>query len=351
LPITFDVERLVQFATDVLVLEGVPEGDAHTCSIRLLEGDSRGQRAHGIARLPAYVRRIEEGGLNPTARPRLERDSTVTALVDGDNGLGPVVMTYATGIAITKAQEHGLAWIGVHHSNHAGASGVYVQLVVDENLIGIYAAVANSNQMAPWGGTDRLLGPNPIAIGVPGGEHAGMVLDMASSTVAFGVVKQTAAAGKPLPAGWLIDRAGQSVTDPASIGDATLAPIGGYKGYGLSLAIAALAGSMNGGRWGTHLIDHFEDWTTPTNTGQLIIAVDPARFRPKADFNQDIDAHLQEIRSSSPMEGFDSVAVPGDRSAERRHRAAEVGVELGGPVLKELQQLARQIGMTDQLEN
>src|SRR5438876_8849220 len=123
-PTRYGIERLIGFAAAILQAEAVGERDAQTCATRLVEGDSRGQRAHGLARLPAYARRIEEGGLNPTAVPRIAQESPVSALIDGDNGLGPVVMSYGVELAAQKASTAGLAWIGIRRSNHAGAGGV-----------------------------------------------------------------------------------------------------------------------------------------------------------------------------------------------------------------------------------
>jgi L-2-hydroxycarboxylate dehydrogenase (NAD+) len=347
---TFPVHRLTEFVAAILIAEGVAEEQARTCALRLLEADARGQRAHGIGRLPAYARRIEEGGLNARAQPRLERESTVTGLVDGDNGLGPVVMTYATNVAIAKAREHGLAWIGVRRSNHAGAGGAYAQLVVDQGLIAIFAAVANINQLAPWGGTEALLGPNPIAIGIPSGKEPGFVLDMATTTVSLGTVRQAVAAGRALPVGWLMDDAGRPVTNPKLVEGAMLVPIGGYKGYGLSLAVAALAGTLNGAASGSNVVNHLQDWTTPTNTGQMIIALDPDVFRPRQDFHDEMDTRLHEIRASRPMPGASTILVPGDRSSANRQKAAQAGLEVGASLLAELRGLARRLGTVDVLD-
>lgn len=346
---TYTIDRLASFSAAVLHAVGVSDTDALTCARRLVEGDARGQRAHGLARLPAYARRIEEGGLNPNARPWIAQESPVSALVDGQNGLGPIVMTYSIEVAIEKARANGLAWIGVRNSNHAGAGGVYAQMLVDAGLIGIVGAVANINQMAPWGGIDRLLGPNPLAIGIPADDEPAFILDMATSTVSFGTVRQAIAAGRELPDGWLIDDHGRPVTDPSRIDDATLTPIGGYKGYGLSMAIAALAGTLNSAAAGSEVVDHYKDLTTPTNTGHFIIAVRPDLFRPAEEFKQAMDVRIREIRDSSPMEGVESVQVPGDRSTAKRAAAAAYGIQLSDALQKELSELGRRLGVSDRL--
>jgi LDH2 family malate/lactate/ureidoglycolate dehydrogenase len=335
----------MRFVVAVLTAVGVSTRDAETTANRLIEGDARGQRAHGLARLPAYARRIEAGGIDPRATPTILRDSLVVALVDGHNALGPVVMTFAAETAISKARQHGLSWIGVKGSNHAGASGVYVQRLTDAGLIGIYAAVANSNQMAPWGGTDKLLGTNPLAIGLPRRGHPPVILDMATTTASFARIRQAIAAGMPISPNWLIDNSGHAVTDPARVDDATLTPVGGYKGYGLSLIIALLAGALNGAPIGSRLVDHYADNATPTNTGHLLIALDPDLLDDKDSFQDAVDAQIDEIRNSTRIPGVDRILVPGDRSAAVQASAAARGLELDDTLQQELRRLGDRLGV------
>jgi LDH2 family malate/lactate/ureidoglycolate dehydrogenase len=224
-------------------------------------------------------------------------------------------------------------------------------LLVDQGLIAIIAAVANVNRMAPWGGTDRLLGSNPIAIGIPAGDEPAMILDMSTSTVSFGTVRQAIAAGRELPVGWLIDDHGQPITDPARGDEGTLVPIGGYKGYGLSLAIAALAGTLNGAAAGSDVIDHYGDLTTPTNTGHMIIALNPELFQPLSEFTQAMDIRIKEVRNSTPMVGVNTIQIPGDRSDASKRRAAAEGIELTAALLADLRGLADRLGVADRLEH
>ena len=127
---------------------------------------------HGIFRLVPYSRRVQEGGYNLNPNIRSTRETAVSALVEGDNALGQVVVTFGVELALRKAQESGLAWIGIRGSNHAGAGGVYVSLALKQDMIGMYMAVANANHMPPWGGVDPLLSTNPIAFAIPAGKRA-----------------------------------------------------------------------------------------------------------------------------------------------------------------------------------
>lgn len=323
---------------------GLPTEHAEICSQRMIESDLRGQAGHGISRLPNYSKRLEAGGVNRRPDIHVDRSTAVSGLVNGDNGMGQIVMSYATNLAIEKANSSGLAWIGVRESNHAGALGAYVQMAVDRDLICIILAVSNVNQMAPWGGVDRLLGTNPIAVGIPAGDETSIILDMATTSVSYGTVRRTVQLGRQLPAGWMIDRSGQPLTDPKRVDDGLLLPIGGYKGYGLSLVIAVLAGILNGGAVGSHVVDIYEDAQTPTNTGQTIIALKPDVFMNVAEFKRQSDAYIRELKMSTPMFGS-SIRIPGEGASLRRGELLENGITIPQNLSAELSAIAQRYGV------
>src|SRR5215468_6713482 len=163
--------------TDALAAAGLPRADAAKCAELMGQADLTGADGHGVFRLPQYVRRLKAGGFNKTPDIRVEWTAPATALVHGDNGMGHLVMGRAADTAVALARDTGVAWVGVRRSNHAGPAGLYAEMPVKHGMIGLYAAVANANHMAVWGGSEHLLGTNPLAIGVPSGEGA-MVLDM-----------------------------------------------------------------------------------------------------------------------------------------------------------------------------
>src|SRR5882724_11223841 len=173
----------------------------------------------------------------------VNRSAPATALVDGDNGMGHLVMARAAETAIALAREVGIAWVGARRSNHAGAAGVYAALPLVHGMIGIYAVVASANHMAMWGGAETLLGTNPLAVAIPAGEEAPVVLDIATTVVSYGTVKNYRLQGKEMPEGWMVSKKdGLPLTDPARSAEGLLAPIGTYKGSGLALVLGLLAG-------------------------------------------------------------------------------------------------------------
>jgi L-2-hydroxycarboxylate dehydrogenase (NAD+) len=331
---------LRRFAEAVLTSYGVREEDARTTALRMLEADLRGQAGHGIFRLPAYAQRLDAAGYNLSPDVRAVHETPVSAVVDGDNGLGQVVVTYAAELAIQKAKANGLAWVGTRRSNHAGAGGVYASMALEHDLIAIYMAIGNANHLPPWGGTDLLLSTNPIAAAIPAGDEPPIVLDMATTVASYGRIKVAAERGETIPEGWLEDHEGRPLTDPQRANEGFLLPIGGYKGYGLNLVIGALAGVLNGAAFGSQVIDFNADFRSPTNTGQTLIVARPDLFRPLDEFRAAMDERIREIRASTPMPGRDPVRIPGDQTDRRRHEMEREGVPLADGTVARLMDLA-----------
>ena len=176
------------------------------------------------------------------------------------------------------ARDTGVAWVGVRRSNHAGPAGLYAEMPTAHGMIGLYAAVANANHMATWGGADLLLGTNPLAIGVPSGSGP-LVLDMATSIVAYGTVKKYALRGLTMPEGWFVKpETGEPITDPNRSHEGILLPMGEYKGAGLALMLGLLGGVLNGAAFGRDVVDFNADDSSETNTGHFMVAIDIARF-------------------------------------------------------------------------
>src|SRR5262245_62452479 len=189
---------------DALRACGLPEADAGIVAHAMLDADLSGSDAHGIFRLAGYVGLIRRGQINARADIKVLERGPATALVDGDNGMGHLVMTYAANLAIEIAHEAGVAWVGVRRSNHSGAGSTYAAMPLAHDMVGIYSAVSGSNFMAPWGGAEPLLGTNPIAVGIPARNEAPIVLDIATSVASNGAIRTYAQEGRPMPVGWVI---------------------------------------------------------------------------------------------------------------------------------------------------
>jgi L-2-hydroxycarboxylate dehydrogenase (NAD+) len=334
---------LVELAAAILRAGEVLPKHANITASRLVEADVRGRSGHGLIRLRPYVDRIRAGGINIRPDIAVRHETPVSAQVDGDNGLGQVVMTKATQLAIAKASTTGLAWVGTVHSNHAGAAGLYAEQAADAGLVGMYFAVANANGMPPWGGTEPLLGTNPIAIAMPT-NRTPFVLDIATTATSHGTIKVHAREGRRLPEGWVVDKEGRPITDAARAGEGFLLPMGGYKGSGLTIAIGLLAGVLNGAAFGDEVVDHRRDEATPTNTGQSILVLRPDLFRPNNEVLADLTRHLDALRDAGGSDG-QRVRMPGDEAARVRAENQAEGIPLSDSLAHELHGLAEELGV------
>jgi L-2-hydroxycarboxylate dehydrogenase (NAD+) len=339
-------EAVKNFIADALAKSGLPARDASKAAELMLEADLTGADAHGVFRLPQYVRRLRGGGINPTPDIRVEKTAAATALVDGDNGMGHLVMARAAETAVELARASGIGWVGARHSNHAGAAGVYAAQPLQHGMVGIYSVVASANHMAPWGGIEMLLGTNPLAIAIPAGEEAPVVLDVATTVVSYGTVKNYRLQGKEMPTGWMVSKKdGGPLTEPARSAEGVLNPIGGYKGSGLALVLCLLAGPLNGAAFARDVFDFNYDDETACNTGHFIIALDVARFTPLETFRAEIDRHLRDLRTSRPLPGFDVVRLPGGERRRRRADRLQHGVPMPAELLAQLDQLANELAV------
>lgn len=345
MPRRWPAATLRGFIARVLTAAGLKQDDADAVATLMVEADLVGADAHGIFRLPQYVRRLEGGGVNPAPRITVERTAAATALVDGDNGMGHLVMRRAAETAIELARAAGVGWVGVRRSNHAGPASIYAAMPVAAGMIGIYSAVASANHMAPWGGVDSLLGTNPLAIGVPN-EDTPVILDIATTVVSYGTVKNHALQGRTMPEGWMIDRAsGEPLTDPAQSAAGVLLPIGGYKGAGLALLLGLLAGTLNGAAVGSEIVDFNADDSSQANTGHFILALDIARFGDPSAFASGMNRHLGELRESARLPGTEAIRLPGDERARRRVQRAEQGIPLLPALVANLDALGERLGV------
>ena len=342
-PLRVTARKLEDFTARAFQAVGISAPDSKSIAQLMVRADVQGSEGHGVFRLPQYIRRIKGGAVNIRPKIRVVREAAGMALVDGDNGMGHLVMRFATEKAIEKAQAAGVAWVGVKWSNHAGPASLYASMPAERDMIGLYLAVGNANHLPAWGGLDMLLSTNPIAVAVPAAEEPAIVLDMATTVAAYGKVKTKAQRGETMPEGWMMDRQGRPLTDPRRANEGFLLPIGGYKGYGLALIFGLLAGTLNGAAMGKEVVDFNADDTTPTNTGHAIIAINVAAFLPVAKFRKNVDVLVRDLRGSQRLPGVDRIRLPGEGSHAARADRLQNGIPLPAPLAASLRQLAAEL--------
>jgi len=335
------------FIVDAMQKAGVPAGDANKIAELMLEADLIGADAHGVFRLSQYINRLKLGSTNAKPNIKVNKTAPAVALVDGDNGMGHLVVSRAAELAVEMARECGVAWVGCRMSGHAGAAGVYAAIPMQANMIGIYSAVANANHMPLAGGAEPLLGTNPLAIAIPTGQEPPLVLDIATSIVSYGTIKNHRLQNRPLQPDWMIDpKTGAAVTDPHKTLEALLLPMAGYKGAGLALMLGLLAGTLNGALFGRDCVDFNAEPDKVTNTGQFVIALDPSKFQPLDTFKSEVDRHIRSLRQSEALPGNDAVRLPGEQRAVRRADRLANGLALPPELLAQLDKLAGELGIS-----
>jgi LDH2 family malate/lactate/ureidoglycolate dehydrogenase len=342
---TVAADRLERFVADALRHYDVPEEDANIVAGLMVEADLLGHETHGVFRLRQYLARLRDGGCNPKARVAVVAERPATAVIDGDDGLGHLAMRAACRLAMEKATACGIGWVGVRSGNHAGPAALYVRPQAQAGMIGMAAAVGSANHVPPFGGTDLLLGTNPIAIAAPTGGADPFVLDMATTVAAMGKIKTLAQRGEAMPEGWMVGRDGKPLTDPSRREEGFMLPIGGPKGFGLSVAIGLLAGVLNQAAFGSDVIDFTSESQRSSNTGQFVAAIDIAAFGPLDTFTASVDKAFSEMRASEPLPGHARVRLPGEGKAALMAERRANGIALHASLRKDLDDIAREIGV------
>jgi LDH2 family malate/lactate/ureidoglycolate dehydrogenase len=335
---------------------GVPEADARTAATVLQAADLRGIDSHGVARLHTYFDMVRAGKIDPRARVTIVRESPSTATVDGGNGLGLIVGPKANEIAMNKAADVGSGWVSVRNTNHYGIAGYYVLEALKRDLIG-WSMTNSTKIVAPLWGAERMLGTNPIAIAFPGLAEPPVVIDMATSAVAFGKIEIAKRTGKTMPEGWAIDRDGAPTTDPdAMIDGGAQLPLGsdrehgGHKGYALAMMVDVLAAVLSGANWGPFAVPFMLRQEIPARSvgkgiGHFFGALRIDAFIEPAEFKRQIDDMVRTLRKTRPAPGTDGPLIPGDpeRAAEALRR--RTGIPLVAAVIDDLRDIARQTGI------
>jgi LDH2 family malate/lactate/ureidoglycolate dehydrogenase len=334
-------EDLYEYGCRALERLDVPAADAVEVSGCLTKAELRGIDSHGLVRLPVYARRIQAGVV--IARPNIRHipAGAAAALIDGGNGLGPVVAARAMQAAIDLAQEHGTAFVGVRGSNHFGPAAYYVEKAVECGCIGLAISNAPPN-MAPFGGRSRFLGTNPVAIGVPAGDEPPLIFDASTSVVARGKIIVAAHAGKSIPEGWAVDADGFPTTDAQQALAGAVLPFGGPKGSAISFIIDLFCGVLTGAAFGSQL-NTLENLAAVQNVGHVFAAVRPDLFIPRTEFTARMDVVLRMLKASPPAPGIGRVLVPGEIEMMNEIHNRAHGVHVAAPIATQLEGLAREL--------
>lgn len=326
-------ERLRKLAIAELEKRGAPPEWSRLQADLFIEAELRGLSSHGLQRLPLLLSRIDKRLADPRARGAVTWKRATFLSVDGERGLGPVVLMNALQVLEPVARSSGIAMAAIRNANHLGMLAYYAEAAARKGLIGIVLSTSEA-LVHPHGWTEALLGTNPIAIGVPTGGDS-FILDFATSLVSMGKINNHALRNVPIPAGWAVDAQGRATTDAEAAKTGAIAPFGGAKGYGLGLAVELLVAMLTGSRLAPEVRGTLDD-RDPANKGDILILVDPSAGAGDAAL---LNAYLDRLRLSRPLDPEQPVAIPGDGSRARRSSALTSGIDLPPQLLDVLMAL------------
>ncbi len=349
-------ESLRQFSTQVFEFFGVPAEDAVLAADVLAYSDEHGIDSHGIARLKTYFDLLRSKRINPVPRISIVREKGSVATIDGDNGLGLVVGPKCMLTAMERAKVFGSGWVSVCNTNHYGAAGYYPVMALQQNLIGLSMTNTTAG-VAPFNGSEKMLGTNPVAIAFPGFREPPVIIDLASSAVSYGKVEIAQRKGEAMPDGWCIDREGHPTNDPTEmIEGGALLPLGsiaegsGHKGYCLAVMVDILSAVLSGANWGPYAIP-FAIHVAPSSKlvgkgiGHFFGALDIEGFRDPVEFKKEVDEWVATMRRTKAQPGKPPVLIPGDPEREAYRLRMEEGIPVDRSVFASLQSIAAYIGI------
>lgn len=345
--ITHDYQTHRRQAAEICRAWGMrPESADQTAEV-LAWADLHGIESHGIAMLVEYNERRQTRPINFQSRPHIVRETAVSALVDGDGGLGHVPAIFAMSTAIEKARAAGVGLVAVRNSGHFGALGHFTSMAAEANLIGIASTSVFGVRVPPTGGAKARLGTDPWSFAAPGADGKPFLLDMATTTVASGKVRNKVVEGQQMPPGWGLDKEGRPTLDPADVmNGGFLSPLGGtgggHKGYGLAAMVNILASCLSGSTLITDPMHTLQP--KGLDVGHFFMAFDPGLFRPVEDFREDVARFCDDLRATPPVEAGKPVMVAGDPERTVRAGREATGIPIGPGLIRRLRDIARDSG-------
>ena len=353
---------LADYTSRIFQAAGTPKMTADLVGQSLVSANLAGHDSHGVIRIMQYLRQIDEDEIRPRATPEIERETPVMSLFNGHRSFGQLAVAglgqsgrsrlsrrhshhasakVAIEDGIGKARGNAVAAVGLKHSGHVGRLGEWVGLAAEEGLIAL--AYANGGRsgglVAPFGGAERRMGTNPVAVAIPLQDRPAVLLDFATSAVAEGKVRVALNSGKPIPEGWALDKHGAPTQNPADLYDGgMLLPAAGHKGYSLALLSDFLGGILTGAG-GPSLPG------TILGNGVLFVLLNIDAFRPMAEFFADGSQIADRIKSTRPAPGFDEVLLPGEPEARSTQTRQENGIPLDDNTWSQIVRAALKLGV------
>lgn len=334
----YSPDQIEKLSAGIFKAVGAPADIAEYVAHSLVESNLMGHDSHGVLRIPSYLEAVEKGTTVPAARPSVLSETETTAVVDGNWAFGQITAHFATNVAIEKARTHQVAAIAITRCNHIGRLGEYTEMAAHHGMFAFMAGgTYNAGPVAPYGAVSRVLGTNPLSFALPGPKDVPIVADIATSVAAEGKLRVARAKGLPVAPGTILDKDGNPTTDPNDFyAGGVLLPVGGHKGYVLSVMADLVARHIAGGE---------KTAAADVCFGNFLVVVNIGAFRPLAEFDEAVSARLGEIKSAKVAPGFTEVLLPGEPERHTREKRAAEGIVLPEDTTQRLAEIATKYGL------
>jgi len=324
---------------------GSAPDEIESVAANLIDANLTGHDSHGIGMLPRYTEAYLEGGLAPNAHARIVLDAGALLRLDGSAGFGQVIGKEAMALGIARARRHGSAIVALGNSHHLGRIGAWAEQVAAAGLVSLhFVNVMAPPIVAPYGGIRPGFGTNPFTAGVPLAGRAPLILDFATSMIAYGKSRVAYNKGQAVPEGCIIDNEGRPTTDPRWIvtePNGAILAFGAHKGYGLAVLCELLGGALAAG-----MVGHREDGSKKRIlNGMLSVIVDPAALGGSAAFEREAQAFVDSLLGAPPRPGFDQVQIAGDPEREQRARRSARGLPVDATTWQQILDAAASLGV------
>jgi LDH2 family malate/lactate/ureidoglycolate dehydrogenase len=337
--LTFSADTLADVTRTIFKAAKTPDDIADLMAHSLVDANLAGHDSHGVIRIPTYVEQIRNGQLEPTARPRVERDGSGVVVVDGAWAFGQYAAHYAMDLAAKKARENQICLVSVNRCNHIGRLGEWAEEAARAGVIGMVATSWGAGPFAatPFGGAGRAMSTNPIAFGIPMDTESPLILDFATTAVAEGKLRVARAKQAPVPDGWILDKDGRPTNDPEEFyRGGMLLPFGGHKGFALAMVVELLSVSLSGAD------------AVPGEAGQkngaFFLAIDPTAVRPLDEFRRSAGELRARVTGVPPAHGSSGVMIPGEPEARSREARRKEGIPVAEATWEAIQEAAKSVG-------
>jgi uncharacterized oxidoreductase len=335
--------RLEHLVNQIFAAGGCGAAEHRRIAHYLVGANLVGHDSHGVIRVPSYIDWLRAGKVIANQAPKVVFENDVIAVVDGQFGFGQVMGEEAMKVGIEKTRRQGVAVVALRNSGHLGRIGDWAEMAAAAGMVSLHFVNTSGGGIlvAPFGGTERRLSANPIAAGVPVASGTPIIVDMSTCTIAEGKIKVAFNKGARVPEGCILDGEGRPTDDPKAFYAAppgAILPVGGHKGYSLSVVAEVLAGALTGGNCSHFGVDR-------VSNNMLSIILDPAVFVAEDSFAAELRGFIDHVKSSRTVTDDGEILMPGEPEARSRNHKLRDGIEIDLTTWSQLVATGRSLGV------